>query len=81
MSQTPEKPNRPRPAVVPAPAPRKTLRERFLHALPHYTGPYNVGYLEMELPAREPRPFSHIKRNHEHALKLDTVLFFGLLPL
>jgi len=42
----------------------KTWRDWLLHALPHYTGPYNVGYLEMELPAREPRSLSHIKRNH-----------------
>ncbi|KAK0733927.1 platelet-activating factor acetylhydrolase [Lasiosphaeria miniovina] len=64
----------------PAPRPRKTLRERFLHSLPPYTGPYPVGYMEVELPAREPRPFSHIKRNDEYALKLDTVLFSVFYP-
>ncbi|KAK3939698.1 platelet-activating factor acetylhydrolase [Diplogelasinospora grovesii] len=70
------KPTRP----PPAPQPPKSIRERFLHTLPPYTGPYNVGFLEIELPARDPRPFSHIKRNHEYALKLDTVLFSVYYP-
>ncbi|KAK3329726.1 platelet-activating factor acetylhydrolase, isoform II-domain-containing protein [Apodospora peruviana] len=64
----------------PAARPPKTLRERFLHSLPAYTGPHHVGYMEIELPARDPRHFSHIKRNHEHALKLDTVLFSVYYP-
>ncbi|KAH8899444.1 hypothetical protein GQ53DRAFT_634513 [Thozetella sp. PMI_491] len=81
MAHSPQKPSRPAwPTFTPAPGPRKTMRERFLHTLPHYTGPYNVGYLEMELPAREARPFSHIKRNHEYALKMDTVLFSVFYP-
>jgi platelet-activating factor acetylhydrolase len=64
----------------PAPGPPKTLRQRFLHSLPHYPGPYNVGYMEIEAPAREPRTFSHIRRNHEPALKMDTVLFSIYYP-
>ncbi|KAK0618059.1 hypothetical protein B0T17DRAFT_591955 [Bombardia bombarda] len=60
--------------------PKKAFRERFLHSLPSYTGPHHVGFMEMELPARDPRPFSHIKRNHEYALKLDTVLFSVYYP-
>ncbi|TPX09275.1 uncharacterized protein E0L32_009467 [Thyridium curvatum] len=62
------------------PAPHRAARERFLHSLPYYSGPYPVGYLEMELPAREPRTFSNIKRNHRHALRLDTVLFSVFYP-
>ncbi|KAH8906035.1 hypothetical protein BR93DRAFT_855987, partial [Coniochaeta sp. PMI_546] len=60
--------------------PRKTLRERFLHSLPRYPGPYNVGFLEIEVPARKPRAFSHIRRNHEPALRMDTVLFSVYYP-
>ncbi|KAK4128895.1 phospholipase A2 [Parathielavia appendiculata] len=64
-----------------APEPRKTLREHILHSLPAYTGPYQVGFLEIELPAADPRPFApHIKRNNEFALKLDTVLFAVYYP-
>lgn len=54
--------------------PHKTLRERFLHRLPHYTGPYNVGYMDIEVPAREPRPISKLKRNGKPVLRMDTVL-------
>ena len=62
------------------PRPVKTWREHFHHSLPHYTGPYNVGYLEMELPATKPRTFGRIKREHKHALQLDTVLFSIYYP-
>ncbi|KHN94723.1 phospholipase A2 [Metarhizium album ARSEF 1941] len=54
--------------------PRKTLRERFLHRLPNYNGPYNVGYMDIELPARDPRPISNLKRGGKPVLRLDTVL-------
>ncbi|KAK3300856.1 platelet-activating factor acetylhydrolase, isoform II-domain-containing protein [Chaetomium fimeti] len=61
--------------------PKRTPRDRVQHALPPYTGPYQVGFLELELPARRPRAFSpHIKRNGEFALKLDTVLFAVYYP-
>jgi len=63
-----------------APGPKKTWREEFLHSLPRYPGPYNVGYMEIEVPAREPRAFSHIRRNHEPALRMDTVLFSVFYP-
>ena len=43
----------------------KTWRDRLLHTLPHYTGPYNVGYLEIEVPVCEPPSFSDLKRNLE----------------
>lgn len=48
--------------------------------MPRYPGPYNVGYMEVEMPAREPRAFSHIRRNHEPALRMDTVLFSVYYP-
>ncbi|OAR00561.1 hypothetical protein LLEC1_00365 [Akanthomyces lecanii] len=54
--------------------PTKTLRERFLHRLPHYTGPYSVGYMDVEVPARNPRPISGLKRNGKPVLRMDTVL-------
>lgn len=60
--------------------PPKTWRERIFHSLPYYTGPYNVGYLEVELPAEQPQTFSRIKRNSRHALQLDTVLFSVYYP-
>ncbi|KAM7192269.1 platelet-activating factor acetylhydrolase [Rhypophila sp. PSN 637] len=63
-----------------APRPKQTWRESIFHSLPPYTGPYPVGYLEIEVPAREPRHFSEIKRNHQYALKLDTVLFSVYYP-
>lgn len=64
----------------PSPNPRKTWRERVFHALPCYTGPYSVGYLEAELPVDEPRSFSRIKREKRPALQLDTVLFSVYYP-
>lgn len=64
----------------PCPQPPKTWRERVFHALPCYTGPYSVGYLEAELPVDEPRPFSHIERENRPALQLDTVLFSVYYP-
>jgi platelet-activating factor acetylhydrolase len=61
--------------------PKRSPRDHVQHALPLYTGPYQVGFLELELPARDPRAFaSHIKRNNEFALKLDTVLFAVYYP-
>ncbi|KAK3693583.1 platelet-activating factor acetylhydrolase, isoform II-domain-containing protein [Podospora appendiculata] len=74
-----QKANRTRGAAQ-APRPPKTLRERIFHTLPPYAGPYHVGYMEIEVPARNPRHFSHIKRNGEFALKLDTVLFSIYYP-
>ncbi|KUI57115.1 Platelet-activating factor acetylhydrolase 2, cytoplasmic [Cytospora mali] len=62
------------------PHPPKTWRENLVHTLPYYTGPYSVGYLEIELPAENPRTFSHIRRDNRHALQLDTVLFSVFYP-
>ncbi|KAI1384148.1 platelet-activating factor acetylhydrolase [Hypoxylon trugodes] len=64
----------------PGASPPRTLKERLFHTLPNYTGPYSVGMLEIEVPVREPRPFSRIKRNHIHALRMDTVLFAIYYP-
>ncbi|KAH9997178.1 platelet-activating factor acetylhydrolase [Xylariaceae sp. FL0662B] len=64
----------------PGPSPARKFRERFFHALPDYAGPYSVGTMEIEVPVREPRTFSHIKRNHQHVLRLDTVLFSLFYP-
>ncbi|KAK2592086.1 hypothetical protein QQS21_010222 [Conoideocrella luteorostrata] len=60
--------------------PSKTLRERFLHRLPNYTGPYNVGYMDIEVPARDPRPISNLKRSGKPVLRLDTVLMGVYYP-
>ncbi|KAI1323397.1 hypothetical protein F5Y16DRAFT_383883 [Xylariaceae sp. FL0255] len=60
--------------------PPKTFREHFFHTLPEYSGPYSVGTMEVEVPARDPRTFSHIKRNHVHILRMDTVLFSIYYP-
>ncbi|KAL7963921.1 platelet-activating factor acetylhydrolase, isoform II domain-containing protein [Trichoderma compactum] len=54
--------------------PRKTFRELFLHRLPNYNGPYNVGYMDIEVPVRDPRPVSKLRRNGKPVLRLDTVL-------
>ncbi|KAI1334350.1 platelet-activating factor acetylhydrolase, isoform II-domain-containing protein [Xylariaceae sp. FL0016] len=64
----------------PGPAPPRTFREHFFHTLPRYAGPYSVGTMDIEVPVREPRTFSRIKRNHVHSLRLDTVLFSVFYP-
>ena len=61
-------------------APREAFRERFLHRLPNYTGPYNVGYMDIEVPARDPRPISDLKRGGKPVLRLDTVLMAVYYP-
>jgi platelet-activating factor acetylhydrolase len=48
--------------------------------LPFYSGPYSVGMMDIEVPARHPRTFSNIKRNHKHLLRLETVLFSVYYP-
>jgi len=61
--------------------PASGIRERFLHnPLPYYSGPYSVGMMDIEVPAREPRTFSRIKRKHRHLLELETVLFTVFYP-
>jgi len=53
-------------------------------ALPTYTGPYPVGTMEIEVPVRQPKTFSNIKRNGQHVLQLETVLmtvYYPALPI
>ncbi|OTB05102.1 hypothetical protein M426DRAFT_22209 [Hypoxylon sp. CI-4A] len=64
----------------PGQSPPRLLREIPFHTLPNYSGPYSVGIMEIEVPVREPRTFSRIKRNHMHALRMDTVLFSIFYP-
>ncbi|CAJ2505352.1 Uu.00g127460.m01.CDS01 [Anthostomella pinea] len=49
-------------------------------SLPAYTGPYPVGTMEIEVPAKNPRTFSGIKRNGKHLLQLETVLMTVYYP-
>lgn len=57
------------------------LREKILKTpLPYYSGPYSVGFLDIEVPVRKPRTFGSIKRNHRHLLELETVLFSVYYP-
>ncbi|PQE29984.1 platelet-activating factor acetylhydrolase protein [Rutstroemia sp. NJR-2017a WRK4] len=75
-----------KPENVPNPKQPKTrypngFREKILRTpLPYYSGPYSVGMMDIEVPVREPRSFSHIKRNHRHVLELETVLFSVFYP-
>ncbi|KAJ9605799.1 hypothetical protein H2200_009648 [Cladophialophora chaetospira] len=48
--------------------------------LPHYTGPYEVGIIDLEVPAKKPDTFSDIKRHGVHALVLETVLMTIYYP-
>ncbi|KAI0391492.1 hypothetical protein F5Y17DRAFT_468210 [Xylariaceae sp. FL0594] len=64
----------------PGPGPPRTFREHFFHSLPDYSGPYSVGTMDIEMPVRSPRTFSHIKRNHSHVLRMDTVLLSLYYP-
>ena len=64
-------PRRPRQAPI---VPPKTLRDRLLHRLPQYDGPYNAGYMDVEVPVRNPGPVSDLKRGEKPVLRLDTVL-------
>ncbi|KAH9894534.1 platelet-activating factor acetylhydrolase, isoform II-domain-containing protein [Xylariomycetidae sp. FL2044] len=70
----------PSPKRQPGPRPPRTWRENFFHTLPQYGGAYSVGMMEVEMPVREPRTFSNIKRDHKPALRLDTVLFSVYYP-
>jgi platelet-activating factor acetylhydrolase len=57
------------------------LRKHLLGSpLPHYSGPYSVGMMDIEVPVRDPRTFSEIKRHHRHLLELETVLFTVFYP-
>ncbi len=45
-----------------------------------YSGPYSDGIIDIEVPARQPRNFSEIKRDHLHLLELETILFSDFYP-
>lgn len=71
----------PRMSKQPKSRPPIGTREHILRTpLPYYSGPYSVGMLDIEVPVREPRHFSEIKREHVHLLKLETVLFSVFYP-
>src|ERR1700743_1755603 len=62
--------------------PPKGLRDKvpLYGKLPHYTGPYEVGVIDLEVPAAKPRTFSDIKRHGVHVLALETVLMTIYYP-
>lgn len=81
------KQQRRRPAIPhqkkdPKPRPPDSVRDKIpLHGrLPKYSGPYEVGVLDLEIPVKKPRHFSSIKRKHRHALVLETVLLTIFYP-
>ena len=52
------------------------LREKILRtAVPFYSGPYSVGMMDIEVPARDPRHFSDITRHKRHLLELRQYCF------
>ncbi|KAL2432890.1 hypothetical protein ABEF95_003341 [Exophiala dermatitidis] len=62
--------------------PPRSIRDKvpFYGKLPKYTGPYEVGTIDLEVPAREPRTFSDIKRHRVHILALETILMTIYYP-
>lgn len=62
--------------------PPRSIRDRipFYGKLPKYTGPYEVGTIDLEVPAKEPRTFSDITRQKVHVLALETVLMTIYYP-
>ncbi|KAK3621883.1 hypothetical protein LTR56_014987 [Elasticomyces elasticus] len=77
--QTEKVPNAKKPKIRPP----RSLRDKVIfpvRSLPTYTGPYQVGTMEIEVPAQDPRTFSHIKRDGKHLLQLETVLMTVYYP-
>ena len=75
------------PRNVPSPIeekrrPPKTRRQKLplIGALPHYSGPYEVGVIELEIPVAKPRTFGHLSRHKIPLLVLETVLFTIYYP-
>ena len=62
--------------------PPKTRRQKLplIGALPHYSGPYEVGIIELEIPVTKPRSFGHLSRHKIPLLVLETVLFTIYYP-
>jgi len=76
-----EKPEEAPRSKQPKSRPPAGIRKKILRTpLPYYSGPYSVGMLDIEIPVREPRTFSNIKRNGRHLLELETVLFSVFYP-
>ena len=75
--------NSPAPAKeAPKSRPPRSLRDKvpLYGKLPKYSGPYIVGVIEIEVPAENPRSFSHITRHHVHPLGLETALLAIYYP-
>lgn len=53
---------------------------RLSQVLPDYSGPYDVGSLDIEVPARRPRNIAHFTRNKVPLLQLETVLMTIYYP-
>lgn len=71
----------PPPSKPPKSRPPSGLREKILRtSLPYYSGPYSVGFMDIEVPFREPRTYSDIRRQDKHPLVLETVLFSVYYP-
>jgi len=82
LQTAPESGNVPH-AKKPKLRPQRGWRDKFFlpgRILPAYTGPYAVGTMEIEVPARNPRYFSEIKRDGRHLLQLETVLMTVYYP-
>jgi platelet-activating factor acetylhydrolase len=82
ITPTPNKPDDiPSMTKQPKSRPPSGIREHILRSpLQLYSGPYSVGLIDIEVPARQPRYFSEIKREHRHLLELETVLFSVFYP-
>lgn len=78
----PRRPNYQPQKKEPKARPPESARDKIpLHGrLPKYAGPYEVGVLDLEIPAKDPKHFSGIKRKHRHALVLETVLITIYYP-
>lgn len=70
------------PRKNPKKRPPKRPRDRIplYGKLPHYSGPYAVGILDIEVPAEHPQTFSDITRKNIHILALETVLLTIYYP-
>lgn len=61
--------------------PKKRLQDLpLIGTLPQYSGPYDVGIIELEIPVNNPRTFGHLSRHHIPLLSLETVLLAIYYP-
>jgi platelet-activating factor acetylhydrolase len=76
------KPHNVPPGKKPKERPPEGLRDKIpiLGKLPKYTGPYEVGTIDLEVPAKDPRTFSDITRHGVHVIALETVLMTIYYP-